>query len=81
MVSRSLSDGSICMALVNSGKTNESIDPEVLEDLSEVLSKCMSFLENIVGNLQNSWKCDETEGAACYYYFSMHAFLRSVPFL
>ena len=58
--------GSIFMALVNSGKTNESIHPEVLEDLSEVLSKCSPCLGNIACNLQNSWKCNEAEVAVMW---------------
>lgn len=58
--------GSIFMALVNSGKNNETIHPEVLEDLSEVLSKCSPCLGNIACNLQNSWKCDESDVVAMW---------------
>jgi hypothetical protein len=53
--------GSIFMALVQSGTSNQSIHPEVLDDLTEVLSKCSICLGNMACNLQHSWKNDEKE--------------------
>lgn len=62
--------GSIFMTLVNSGKTNETIHSEVLEDLTDVVRKCSQCLGNIVCNTQNSWKISENDIVAVWKDFS-----------
>lgn len=58
--------GSIFTAIVSSGKTNESIHSEVLEDLTDAVRKCSQCLGNIVCNTQNSWKISENDVVAVW---------------
>lgn len=53
--------GSVFMTLVQSGSSNQSIHPEVLEDLTDIISKCGICLGNMACNLQHSWKNNEKD--------------------
>jgi hypothetical protein len=58
--------GSVFMALVDSGSNKNSIHPEVMDDLTEVLSKASICLGNMACNLQQCWKNHEKDVASMW---------------